>query len=212
MNFFERWNALWKRLEASAPPEHVFELLESAYSGADRAYHSLAHVEECLALYDEHPELAHRPNEVELAIWFHDSVYDTHRRDNEDRSAAWARDAIGTAGLPSIVGERVAELIRATVHDAPSHGIDATFVVDVDLAILGSARGRFSEYERQIREEYAWVPDREFREGRSRVLRSIADRPRIFRLPPMFERFEARARENLASSIAGLELPPEELS
>jgi len=39
------------------------------------------------------------PAEVELAIWFHDAIYDLWRTDNEARSADWTRDAIVAAGL-----------------------------------------------------------------------------------------------------------------
>ena len=76
--------------------------------------------------------------------------------------------------------------------------------MDVDLAILGAAESRFDEYERQVREEYAWVPENRFQSGRRSVLESFAGRESIYRTEPFRVRFETRARENIARSLARL--------
>ena len=62
----------------------------------------------------------------------------------------------------------------------------------------------FDRYELQVREEYRFLPDSEWRTGRARVLRRFLDQPRIF-LTPELAAFEAPARANLARSIAQLE-------
>jgi len=46
----------------------------------------------------------------------------------------------------------------ATAHHDEPEGRDATLVVDIDLAILGTDPARFAEYEQQVRAEYAEVP------------------------------------------------------
>ena len=75
-------------------------------------------------------------------------------------------------------------------------------MLDVDLAILGAAPGRFDEYERQIRAEYAHVPEAEFRAGRRKVLQGFVERERIYVTDAFHDALEARARANLQRSLA----------
>lgn len=77
-------------------------------------------------------------------------------------------------------------------------------MTDIDLAILGAPQARFDEYEDQIRREYAWVPEADFRAGRARILESFLARPRIFQTRHFNARLEESARENMARSLARL--------
>jgi predicted metal-dependent HD superfamily phosphohydrolase len=88
-----------------------------------------------------------------------------------------------------------------TRHDAVPSGADAESLVDVDLSILGAPPGRFDEYEQQIREEYAWVPDFVFRRKRAEILEGFLARPAIFSTAHFRSRYERQARENLARSL-----------
>jgi predicted metal-dependent HD superfamily phosphohydrolase len=63
------------------------------YSERHRHYHTHQHLAECFEKVDEIIALAEHPAEVKLGLWFHDAIYDTHRHDNEEQSAAWARSA-----------------------------------------------------------------------------------------------------------------------
>ena len=197
------WQRLWGELGATVVNGGLMNQLVGAYSERHRHYHTLQHLRECLAQFDAAATLARRPAEVELALWFHDAVYDPQRQDNEERSADWARASVLAAGCAAKMAERVAGLVLATKsHQAPAGGADAALLLDIDLAILGAAPGRFDEYERQIRAEYAHVPDDEFRTGRARVLRSFLERERIYLTDAFHDALEARARANLERSLA----------
>ena len=74
------------------------------------------------------------------------------------------------------------------------------YVVDYDDAW-------FDRYERQVRQEYAFVSEPDWRAGRARILRVFLDRPRIF-LTPEFAPLEAPARANLERSIEALQRAP----
>ena len=95
-----RWRALWRRLEGQTDSEPVFDQLQTHYTEPHRAYHNLDHIADCLAQFDRAKHLARFPAELELAIWLHDIIYDTHASDNEEKSAQWAVDAMQAAHMP----------------------------------------------------------------------------------------------------------------
>jgi predicted metal-dependent HD superfamily phosphohydrolase len=199
----EQWFATWQRLGV-APPAGVYERLVAGYAEAHRHYHTTRHLEECFAELEVVRAEAERPGEVELALWFHDAIYDPRRHDNEERSADWARNVVAQAGLDAAVGERVAALVMATRHEAMATDADSRVLVDVDLSILGAAPERFDEYERDVRREYAWVPEVVFRRERRKILRRFLERPRIFATQELNSVREQRARANLTRSLRQL--------
>ena len=178
----------WKLADRS-----LYEALIARYREPHRRYHTLQHLEECFARFDEVADLAPHPGEVELALWFHDAIYDPRRSDNEQRSADWAS---------ATVGERVAALVMATRHEATPQDADAKALVDVDLWILAAPERRFDEYERQVREEYGWVPGFVYRRKRREILEGFLARPTIYNTDRFIERYEPGARANLARSLA----------
>jgi predicted metal-dependent HD superfamily phosphohydrolase len=98
----------------------------------------------------------------------------------------------------------VRELISFTKHSAVPIGDDASVLVDIDLSILGAAEPRFAEYEQQVRQEYGWVPESAYRQGRARVLSSFLGRSCIYSTPLFKQRLELRARSNLERSVREL--------
>ncbi|MEM7261949.1 MAG: N-methyl-D-aspartate receptor NMDAR2C subunit, partial [Planctomycetota bacterium] len=191
----------WKRRGASPPSSH-FETNLTAHCEPERVYHTAQHHEECFGHLDGCAIEPDHAGALELAIWFHDAVYHSRRPDNEARSAALARRALGTLD-PKIV-DRVAELILVTKHDTPPRTPDEQLLVDIDLAILGADTERFDEYERQIREEYEWVPEPQYREARSAVLRGFLAREPLYSTEHFGRKLEERARGNIERSIARL--------
>lgn len=199
------WQRLWGELGARRIDGGLMNQLVAAYSEQQRHYHTLQHLRECLAHFDAAAPLARRPAEVELALWFHDAVYDPARKDNEERSAQWAADSVRAAGCAEDVAQRVAALVLATqAHVATGDDPDTRLLLDVDLAILGAAPARFAESSRQIRAEYAHVPEPAFREGRSRVLAGFLQRPRIYVTDVFRDALEDRARANLQQVLQDL--------
>ena len=197
MDLRSAWEAAW-RAAGEIPPASLYAELEACYGEPHRHYHTLQHLQECFVQLELLRSAAVEAADVALALWFHDAIYDTRRHDNEARSAAWARASIADPAR----GARVHDLILATRHDALPCSADARVLVDVDLSILGAQTQRFDEYETQVRREYAWVPAPLYRRKRADILRGFLARDAIYATPLFRERYEARARENLARSLA----------
>jgi len=196
---FDRWRAHWPG--GTAEGDAVYRELVANYTEANRAYHTLDHVADCLHWLDEVRLLLGCPDEAEWAIWFHDAVYDPRRADNEEQSAALAADVSSAAGVGEDAVGRVADLIRLTRHTTADLTGDAAIVCDIDLAILGATPERFDQYDSAIRREYAWVPADIFRRERGRLLAAFLARPRIYQTPYFSDALEQQTRANLNAAI-----------
>ncbi|MFC4161367.1 HD domain-containing protein [Chitinimonas lacunae] len=204
MTMLEQWHALWRSLGAEAGDEAEYRRLLTAYAEPQRHYHTRQHLDECLHHLAETRSLALHPAEVELALWYHDAVYQPRQPDNEARSADWAVQALQAQGIDQDVAGRVRALIMATCHQALPQEPDAMLLVDIDLAILAAPAERFAEYQTQVRAEYRWVPGFLFRRKRAEILRAFLARPRLFQTDWFFSHYEAQARANLAQELAVL--------
>lgn len=208
MNLLPRWSALWHKLNLLTPASQVFRDLCDRYSEPHRAYHTLQHLGECLAWVDRAAGLAENPAAVELALWFHDAVYDTRRADNEARSADLAVQTIEGVGGVNSLQQSVRAMILATQHAAAPNTLDMRLVIDIDLAILGADEDRFAQYEAQIRQEYFWVPGPVFCQRRAEMLQGWLNRPTIFTVDCFRERLEHQAQQNLRRSLTLLKQGP----
>lgn len=191
--------ALGVRSDRAALEELLARLAEP-----HRRYHDLTHVEACVNLFDDHRGEARRPGEVLFAILFHDAVYDPHRTDNEEASAALAHEVLARLDADAPVIDHVAHLIRCTATHEPGGDADAEILLDVDLSILGEPEDVYERFEHAIRQEYAFVPDDAFRAARRAVLERLLARPAIYRVPALAREREAQARANLSRAIAAL--------
>jgi predicted metal-dependent HD superfamily phosphohydrolase len=183
--------------------QELHALLTARYGERHRAYHNLSHIESCLALLDRWRGLAACPAEVELALWFHDAVYDPRRSDNEHESSELANQSLSRAGVPVSTRARVVQLILATARHEPA-GDDQALLLSIDLAILGAEPAEYDAFERAIRAEYSHVPESAYVQGRRAVLARFLARPVIYPCRPVAELLEAPARRNLGRALERL--------
>ncbi|MEU6801896.1 HD domain-containing protein [Streptomyces neyagawaensis] len=180
------------------------------WSEPQRKYHTLDHLTAVLDRVDVLEEYAADPALVRLAAWFHDAVYLPERSTNEERSARLAERALPEAGVPAEKVAEVARLVRLTVtHDPADDDANGQVLCDADLAILASPPDAYAAYAAAVREEYGFVPDDAFREGRAAVLHHLLTLPRLFRTPHGQREWEERARENLRAELTELTGPTE---
>lgn len=183
----------------------VRDRLLAAYAGDDRGYHDTRHLVEVLDHLDLLLSLPGTEqvdhDAVVLAAWFHDAVYDGDP-DDEERSAQLAERTLREAALPAHVVDEVARLVRLTRHHAPGpDDVAGQVLTDADLAILAAGEKRYAEYRSGVRREFAHLDERTFAEGRTRVLRELLAKPVLFHTSAARQRWEERARANLAREI-----------
>lgn len=175
-----------------------------------RRYHTAAHVAWVLRHVEElaSNEPVEHLREVVAAAFYHDAVYEPTHPANERASARLARRDLVELGWPDDAVDRVAAMIEATAHGESVAGPgaigDTVILLDADLAVLGADPVAYSTYVEQVRSEYRHVDDATWRTGRSELLSGLLDRDTLFVTPTGRNRWEARARANLAAELATL--------
>ena len=199
----KEWLRMWDKDYERLRLVKIHNDLVKEYNETYRYYHNLNHISSCLSDFFNAFDLAINPFEVWLALWFHDSVYDPHRRDNEEQSAMYLDKAIkGLVGNTML--NRITELILATKHSEEPNNRDMKLIMDVDLAILGKPTYEFKQYEKNIRREYEWLSWEKYSRGREIVLRNFLERDCIYHTGYFREKYETKARSNLINSIKKL--------
>ena len=148
--------------------------LIARYSEPSRRYHDVRHLAHVLAAVDDLANEADEVEAVQLAAWFHDAVYDVRADDNEEQSARLAELELPLAGVTPARVANVARLVRLTAtHAVAVDDHDGAVLCDADLSILSADADGYAAYTAAVREEYAHVPDADFKSGRAGILREL---------------------------------------
>lgn len=201
---FKGFHPRWQEL---ANDERAYEKLLIMYNEPHRHYHNFAHIANAMKefkLYQESEKQLKNPIAVEFAIWFHDAIYDPKSDNNEEKSALLVQQMALMLESSKEFAEYVGDLVLATKHSSIPENTDAQALVDIDLSILGKTEKEFDEYEAEIREEYSWVPEENFKSRRKSILEGFLKRQTIYSTNFFRDRYEAQARNNLKRSISRL--------
>ena len=185
----------------------VTDGLRVRYAEPHRAYHGQAHVDAMLAGLQRAEGAFANARAAELAVWFHDAIYDPAALDNEARSASLMLDQLIGLADPALL-QRAAIMIRATVSHAVPSGLepdlvrDTALFLDLDLAVLGADPATYDAYERGIAAEYRPVHgEAKFRAGRQAFLKGLMTRPRLFITDEAHARLNGPARANISRAL-----------
>ncbi|OGZ06738.1 MAG: hypothetical protein A3C93_02580 [Candidatus Lloydbacteria bacterium RIFCSPHIGHO2_02_FULL_54_17] len=198
------WLKLCEHLGAWSPiAESIYEDILDQYTQPHRRYHTMEHIEAVLREFDDARHLAKDPDLMEFALVMHDAIYNPRRDDNEERSAEFADIAShrlwigGSFSSVTAFSARSGKMILASKHLTATDDPDTMLFLDLDLVILGKSRETFDRYDRQIRQEYWFVPDAVYRKKRKQVMASFLKRPSIYLTDHFKQKYEERARENI---------------
>ena len=201
--------AVW-RTNVGAEPDcrAAGDELLARYRQPHRVYHGLRHlvwvVRHVQSLAAEPSVDIADPGATVAAAFYHDAVYEPTGTANEARSADIAVADLSALNWNPARCERVAELVRATVEHRAGDDVDAAVLCDADLAVLAADPADYEAYVNGVRREYAHVDDDRWRTGRGAVLRSFVGRTQIYATDAAQQRWEARARANVAAELAAL--------
>ena len=212
-DLLDRWRAAARGAGATSDEgsTRAGEQLLARWREPHRHYHTVSHLTAVLDVVDRHAELADRADLVRLAAWCHDAIYDPRATGdaNERASATLAADLLDGLGVPASAVAEVRRLVLLTAGHAVAPGdSDGALLCDADLAVLAAPPAAYDSYAAAIRREYAHVPEPAFRAGRAAVLSGLLALPTLFRLPPLTDRWEQQARDNLRRELAVLSEPP----
>ncbi len=201
-----RWLRLARHLAIEAEAaQQVWHGLATAYGADGRFYHNLTHIQHTLDIAEQLQNVAVDFAAVQLALWFHDVVYDPRRNDNEAQSAAYAERVLRPLCVPDTLLATVSDLILATKsHEAPRPDPNIFVILDADLAILSAPPAQYDAYAKAIRLEYSFVPDEQYVVGRTAVLQKFLARSPFYFAEWMRERGDTAVNQNLNRELAGL--------
>jgi predicted metal-dependent HD superfamily phosphohydrolase len=200
-----RFERLWRRCVASPPsPDgaEVYSRLTRLLSAPYRRYHTIEHIHACLRRLDKVAPLLKHSDAVELALWFHDAIYEMDSGSNEQRSAdLFERLA---KGADPAFRRRVCALIMATRHKGGERDHDRRYIVDIDLAGFGAPWDEFVRNGVLLRDESPKKTDAQYHCAQASFLQRLQRRRHFFATQYFRDRYEAKARANLRRLLEDL--------
>jgi predicted metal-dependent HD superfamily phosphohydrolase len=202
-----RFEALWRRcstLDITADTTQVWDNLVKRYNESHRRYHSIKHLVFCLQQLDLAASFVEDIDAIEMAIWFHDVVFEPIGKDNEERSASLFKLVTKDYFAPDFV-DTVSKIIVATKHHDTHAENNTAYMLDIDLASIGLPWAHFVQDCVDLRAEMRGISDIRFYSGKLVFLNALIERPRIYFTDYFFTRYEDKARKNIRRYISWLE-------
>ena len=178
--------------------------IETHYNSKSRHYHNLSHIYNMLFQIEALKSSIINYDLCRFTIWYHDIIYKSTKKNNELKSAEFAKNRLKFLDL----GEKSIEIVQKQIKSTQKHELvlkendDNAYVLDLDLSILGTNWDTYKKYTNDIRKEYAIYPDFMYRPGRKKVLAHFINRDTLFFTDYFRNKYENQARENLKREIA----------
>ncbi|PQJ79837.1 HD domain-containing protein [Polaribacter porphyrae] len=203
-NLHKSWVQLSEKyFKNDAEIAFLWNKIKNNYSSKNRYYHNLMHIASMLEKASENKNEIHNYDELRFAIWFHDIIYTSTSKRNEEKSADFAKSA-----LKNIVKQKIdVKIIYQLIISTKKHQIilnnnfDNAFLLDFDLSILGQEWKIYENYIQNIRKEYKIYPDFLYNPARKKVLLSFLNREKLYFTNKYQDLFEEKARQNLTKEI-----------
>lgn len=176
--------------------------LYDLYNDPNRHYHNLVHIFNLLNLLDKYKLKIQRPTFFELAIWYHDAIYNVKEKDNEWQSAKLVQ-SLFEKYLNKVDLDYINALIMSTEGHTPRAETEDTYLfLDFDLSILAAEKIVYDQYSAAIWQEYkiAYLKIL-YKIGRKKVLKNFLARPKVYFSDLFSKEAEETARKNMALEL-----------
>lgn len=174
------------------------------YSDAKRQYHTIDHLEAMISNLNEVKESIEDWDTTLFAVFYHDVIYKASSSSNEADSAKLAMERLSTIAYPANKIAKCANMILATKQHLTSEDNDTNFLLDADLAILGTNEEDYQKYKDQIREEYSVYPDFMYNAGRRKTMQQFLNRDTIYKTAYFINKFNQQAKTNIERELLEL--------
>lgn len=185
----------------------LWQDIAARYGEPQRAYHTLDHLKQLFAQFEQIKHHLNEPHLITLALHYHDVIYNPRRLDNELKSAEHAMES-----LDPYLSVEQCQHIYALIMMTATHQIDklanedktsdAAYLLDMDLSILGAPWSEYQVYAQAVRQEYRHIANEDYRTGRIAVLQKLLAHPALYLTTYYYNRFEVQARKNIKNEIS----------
>ncbi|MGP5644786.1 HD domain-containing protein [Psychrobacter celer] len=184
----------------------LWQDIATRYNEKQRAYHTLRHLQQLFAQFEQVKHKLNEPHIIALALFYHDVVYDPLRTDNERKSAEYAAETLRPYLCAEQCEHLYALIMMTTNHQLtglsdPDEINDAAYLLDMDLSILAAPWPQYERYAQAVRQEYSHVSLAEYRTGRMEVLNRLLAHPTLYLTCYYYERLETPARANIQREL-----------
>jgi len=179
-----------------------FARIFSHYSDSGRFYHGLKHIFDLLEKLESR-QVANR-TVCEIAIWFHDVIYNAlNPAHNERLSADMCKEFLACHDIENH-DKAVTYILATHFHTPLTEEPDELEFLDLDMSILGAEACEYDAYCASIRREYNFYTDEVYSQKRQAFLGACLDRQELFFLPHNKKAWTEQARQNMQRELTAL--------
>lgn len=184
--------------------ENLWREINANYSNKNRHYHNLKHLEDLYSELETVKDRIHNWTVMLFTLFYHDIIYKSTKKDNEEKSAELAVKRMTEIGMQESAATLCFEQIMATKSHKENSDSDTNYFTDADLSILGRTPINYKTYCLNIRKEYAIYPDFLYNKGRKKVINHFLSMKKIFKTEEFYNRYEEQAKLNLQQELLSL--------
>jgi predicted metal-dependent HD superfamily phosphohydrolase len=202
INLQASWDSLSARVGiGEESSKNIYDSLVSMYSVPGRYYHNLSHISLMLGFYEEFRSYAGDPDDLELAVWFHDSICLPEACDNEEKSAELALNMLRGAGLRDASLSNVSKNILATKQAQPRMDFDSRLMRDLDICNLSLPFEEFRAITDTAIQENSSLGEEISKNQAISFFERLDKRSSIYQTYLFETMYEPRARENVRQML-----------